>query len=183
MNNSERHEHVRRQLEQRREVLAQWAETGISSLPQGTSVPVSLNQVRLWESPQLGISAIGSPSSVTTTHRMHGPVVREIDRLLADLARQRAAQDKSKQRRAAKRKRRLAVLESTLASAANRYAVLSVELQDTQLRLRVAEQSVAAFKTENGELRTEIRNLKLELARRSSLGTVTHLGLPRPAPA
>ena len=41
MNNLERREHVHRQLERRREVLAGWAEIGFSSLPEGTSVPIS----------------------------------------------------------------------------------------------------------------------------------------------
>ena len=179
MNNLERREHVHRQLELRREVLAGWAETGFSSLPEGTSVPVSLNQVRLWEDARLGISGIGSPSSCTTTHRVHGAVVREIDRLLHELEGQRAARAKSKQTRGAKRKRRWAVLESSHSGAANRYAVVSVELEETKLQLRVAEQSAAAFKDENGELRTEVRDLKVELARRSGSSTVTPINLHR----
>ena len=114
MNSLERREDVRRQLERRREVLAEWAEIGVSSLPEGTSVPVSLNQVRGWEDARLGISRVGSPSSCTTTHRVHGAVVRDIDRLLRELADQRAAQVKGKKTQGAKRKRRLAVLESSL---------------------------------------------------------------------
>ena len=182
MNNLERREHVHQQLERRREVLAEWAEIGVSSLPEGTSVPVSLNQVRLWEDARLGISRIGSPSSCTTTHRVHGAVVRDIDRLLGELAGQRAARGEGKKARAAKRKRRLAVLEGSLSGAANRYAVLSVELHETKLQLRVAEQSVAAFKHENGELRTEVRDLKVELARRSASSTVTPIDLLRRDP-
>ena len=173
MNNLERREHVHRQLERRREVLAEWAEIGVSSLPEGTSVPVSLNQVRGWEDARLGISRIGSPSSCTTTHRVHGAVVRAIDRLLREFAKQRAAQVKGKKTRGAKRKRRLAVLESSLSDAANRYAVLSVELHETKVRLGVAEQSVALFKNENGKLRSEVRHLKVELARRSASTIVT----------
>ena len=34
-NNLERSEHVRRQLERRREVLAEWVAIGVSSLPEG----------------------------------------------------------------------------------------------------------------------------------------------------
>ena len=179
MNNLERREHVHRQLERRREVLAEWVATGISSLPEGTGVPVSLNQVRRWEDARLGISSIGSPSSCTTTHRVHGAVVRDIDRLLRELADQQASHVKRKKTRGAKRKRRLAVLESSLASAANRYAVLSAELDETKLRLRVAEQSVAAFKRENTDLRTEVRSFKAELARRSASGTVTSIDIVR----
>ena len=182
VNNLERHEHVRRQIELRREVLAGWAETGFSSLPEGTSVPVSLNQVRQWEDAHLGITRIGSASSFTTTHRVHGAVVRDIDRLLRELAEQRAAPGKRKKTRGAKLKRRLALLESSLSGAANRYAVLSAELHETQLQLRVAEQSVAAFKRENSELRTEVRNLKVELVRRSASSTVTPIASPRRDP-
>ena len=182
MNNLDRREHIQRQLERRREVLAGWAELGDSSLPDGTSVPVSLNQVRLWDDPRLGISRIGSPSSFTTTHRVHGAVVRDIDRLLGELAGQRAAPVTRKKTRLAKRHCRLAVLESSLSGAANRYAVLSEELHETKLQLRVAEQSVGAFKHENSELRSELRNLKVELARRSASSIVTPIDLLRRDP-
>ena len=172
MNNLERSAHVHQQLERRREVLAQWTELGFSSLPEGTSVPVSLNQVRQWEDVCLGISRIGSASSFTTTHRVHGAVVRDIDRLLRELAEQRAARGKRKKARGAKLKRRLAVLESSLSGAANRHATLSVERHETELQLRVAEHSVAAFKRENSDLRTEVRHLKVELARCLASNTV-----------
>ena len=179
MNNLERSEHLHRQLARRREVLAEWVELGLSSLPEGTCVPVSLNQVRQWEDAGLGISRIGSAASFTTTHRVHGAAVREFVPLLRALADQRAARGKRKKARGAKRKRRLAVLESSLSGAANRYAVLSAGLHETQLQLRVAEQSVAAFKRENSELRTELHNLKVELARSSASCTVTPIVSPR----
>ena len=179
MNNLERREHVHRQLERRHEVLADWAEIGVSSLPAGTSVPVSLNQVRRWEDVRLGISSIGSPSSCTTTHPVYGAVVRDIDRLLRELADQQASQVKRKKTGRAKRNRRLAELESSFAGAANQYGVLSAERDETESQLRVAEQSVAAFKRENRQLRTEVRNLKAELARRSASGTVTSIDMGR----
>ena len=116
------------------------------------------------------------------THPVYGAVVRDIDRLLRELADQQASQVKRKKTRRAKRKRRLAVLESSLVSAANRYAALSAELDETKLQLRVAEQSVAAFKYENTELRTEVRNFKAELARRSASGTVTSIDMVRRGP-
>ena len=99
MNNLDRREQVRRQLEQRRQVLAEWVETGLSNLPEGTTLPTSLNQVRLWDDSRLEISRIGSPASCTTTHRVHGPLVRAIDTLLRDLARQRPAPRKAKKTR------------------------------------------------------------------------------------
>ena len=173
MNNRQRRELVHRQLERRRELLAEWAMIGVSNLPEGTRVPVSLNQVRLWDELRLGISRIGSPSSCATTHRVHGAVVRDIARSLRELADQRAAPVKGKRARATKRKRRLAALKSSLLGAANRYAVLRVELHETKLRLRVAEQSFAAFKRENSEFRTEVRKLKAALARRSASSSVT----------
>lgn len=182
MNNLERREHVLRQLERRREVLTEWVESGVPSLPDGTTIPTSLNRVRLWDDPRLGISPIGSPASCTTTHRVYGPVVRAIDELLHELARQRPLQHAPKKTQEAKRKRRLAQLKCSLAGAANRYAVLSAELRETQLRLRVAEQSAAAFKRENLELLGEVRDLKAELARRSASGTVTPIDPLRRGP-
>ena len=175
MNNLERREHVHRQLERRREVLAEWVQIGVLSLPEGTGVPRSLNQVRVWDEPRLGISRIGSPASFTTTHRVYGAVIRDIAGSLRELADQRAAQGKTKTTRGAKRKRRVAALKSSLTGAANRYTVLSVELDETKLRLRVAEQSFDACKQENSELRTEVRNLKAVLARRSAASNVTSI--------
>ena len=180
MNNLERREHVHRQLERRREVLAEWVQIGVLSLPEGTGVPRSLNQVRVWDEPRLGISRIGSPASFTTTHRVYGVVVREIARSLRELADQRAAQ--AKKTRGAKRKRGLAALKSSLTGAANRYAVLSVELDESQLRLRVAEQSFATSRQEVSELRTEVRKLKAALARRSASSNVTPIGSLRRDP-
>ena len=100
-------------------------------------------------------------------------MVRDLDRLLRELADQQASQIKRKKTRRAKRKHRLAVLESSLASA---------EFDETKLQLRVAEQSVAAFKRENTEPRTEVRNFKAELARRSASGTVTSIDMVRRGP-
>ena len=110
-------------------------------------------------------------------------MVRDIDRLIRELADQRAAQVEGKKTRGAKRKRRLAVLESSLSGAANRYAVLSVELHETKLQLGVVEQSVAALKHENAELRTEVRELEVDLARRRSASSiVTSIDLLRRGP-
>lgn len=178
MNNLQRREHVDRQLERRREVLAEWVEIGFSKLPEGTRVPSSLNQVRLWDEPCLGISKIGSPASFTTTHPVHGAAVRDIAGLLRELADQRAALGKAEQARATKRERWLAVLERSLVGAANRYVVLRVELDETKLRLRVAEQSVAAFKHENGEL----RHLKAALPQRPASSTITPIDSRRRPP-
>ena len=172
MNNLERRARLHQQLERRREVLAEWVEIGVSNLPEGTRVPVSLNQVRLWDEPDLRIFKLGSPSSCTTTHRVHGAVVRDIARSLRELADQ-AARVKGKRAQAAKRTRHLAVLKRGLIGAANRYAILSSELHETKLRLRVAEQSFSTCQGENSELRTEVRELKAALARRSALGSVT----------
>ena len=177
MNNRERQEHVLRQLERRREVLAEWVRVGVSNLPDGTHVPGSLNQVRLWDEARLGISPIGSPSSCTTTHRVYGAVVRDISGSLRELAGQRPV--KGERARAARRKRKLAVLETSLTGAANRYAVLSAELDQTTRRLRVAEQGFSMCQVEAKNLRAEVRELTVELARRSASGTVTPIELLR----
>ena len=172
MSNLERRERLHRQIEQRRKVLAEWAKIGVSKLPEGTRVPRSLNQVRLWDEPRLGISRIGSPSSFTLKHQVHGTAVRAIAGSLSQLAAQRPEQGKAKRTRGAKRKRRVAALKSSLTGAANRYAVLSAELHETKLRLRVAEQGFATRSRESDELRAEVRQLKAALAQRSASGDV-----------
>ena len=82
MNNRERGERVRRQIELRLDVLRDWSCNGV---PPGQEVPPSLNRVRIWEDAELGISRIGSPTSFTTKHPVHGASVKEIDEVLAVL--------------------------------------------------------------------------------------------------
>ena len=123
-----------------------------------------------------------NPEGESASFGLLSKSIEDIDRLLRELAGQRAAQVKGKKTRGAKRKRRLALLESCLSGVANRYAVLSAELRETKLQPRVAEQSVTAFKHENGELRTEVRDLKVELARRSASSIVTPIDLLRRDP-
>ena len=180
VNNAQRSARLRQQLERRCEVLAEWVKLGISRLPEGTSVPVSLNQVRQWDAVSLGIEKIGSAASFTTTHPVYGSLVRDVDRLLRELGEQRAAQRKRKRSRGADCARRLALMKRSLSEAANRYAVLSAELKDTGERLRVADKSAEQFKRENAELRSEVRTFKVELARRSTSGTVTAIDMVRP---
>ena len=74
----------RQRAEQKRAVLSAWVSRGV---PDGklSAVPRSLNEARLWNDVDLGVERIGSKSEFTRNHPDVGPVVIEIERLVAIL--------------------------------------------------------------------------------------------------
>ena len=178
VNNLKRQALVHDQIELRLRVLEAWLDNGA---PDGQRVPASLNQVRIWQDPSLGIVQIGSSASFTTTHRVHGELVTRISQVLRDLAAQRSPPPLGKKKSAAQGRAQLAAHKRMLEAAANQYAAMTVELRETQLDLRVARQSLDAVRSENAQLRTKNRGLKSELTPRSSPGIVTELDSRRPA--
>ena len=180
LNNGQRRELIQTQIALRLRVLEAWCDQGV---PDCHRVPVSLNAVRTWAVPSLGILPIGSPSTFTTTHRAHGGLVKRIGDVLRDLAAQRRPRPLAKKRAAARRQARLAAQDRMLVEAANQCAAKSVVLQETVRKLRITEQSLDAAQSENVELRSENRELRSELARRSSPATVTDLRARRPGSA
>jgi len=73
---------VEQRIERRLEVLREWLREGV---PAGKPIPKNLKAVRLWEDVELGILPIPSPNEFTTTHRQHGPLVRDVGGLLTAL--------------------------------------------------------------------------------------------------
>lgn len=69
-------------IESRITILKDWLHEGI---PMGKAVPKSLTAARVWDDADLGILPIASPNEFTTTHQVHGPLVRDIAGLLSDL--------------------------------------------------------------------------------------------------
>ena len=170
VNNTQRLALVQEQIQLRLRVLEAWLDKGA---PDGQRVPASLNQVRKWDNPSLGIVPIGSSATFTTTHRAHGAFVASISEVLRDLAAQRSPRSAGKKKSAAQRRAQLASHKRMLVAAASQYAAISVQLHEATLGLRVAKQSLDACRSENRRLRSELR-------RRSSPGTVTDLDSRRP---
>ena len=143
------------QIELRLRVLQLWASEGV---PDTVDLPGSLNKVRLWRSAEYGIEPIGSPSSFTTTHSIHGADVNRIRGLLKDLGararRKRARGDSAKLLEL--ERQRVAQCKEALSEAANQFVQLSVELADTKRRLRVAQSSLETMEREARE-RGEVR--------------------------
>lgn len=73
---------VEERIERRLEVLREWLRDGV---PAGESIPRSLKVARLWEDAELGILPIASPNEFTTTHHLHGHLVRDVGGLLTAL--------------------------------------------------------------------------------------------------
>ena len=180
VNNLERLALVQEQIQLRLRVLEAWLNNGT---PDGQNVPASLNQVRMWEDPSLGLVKIGSSASFTTTHRLHGELVNQISQVLRELAAQRSHPPLGKKKSAAQHRRELAANKRMLAAAANQYAAMSVELEEVRLNLRITKQSLDSVRSEHAQLRVENRQLRSELARRPTPGTVTDLDSRRPATA
>ena len=180
MNNRERHEQVRGQIAARLELLQRWRADGV---PEDRVLPRSLNQVRCWDDPDLGISRIGSPASFTTKHREHGASVRAIAEVLEVLLkREREAKPKepSLASQLKDERRRSAALKKMFACAADQYAAIVVEFEEISRELRVTRQSLESVTAENSELRQEVRDRSRRLSQYSDSRRVAHIH-PRPA--
>ena len=70
---------VQQRIERRLEVLQEWLREGI---PADKTVPKSLKAVRVWNDVELGVLPIVSPNEFTTTHKLHGKLVRDVADLL-----------------------------------------------------------------------------------------------------
>lgn len=66
---------VEPRIERRLEVLRSWHNDGV---PADQAIPGSLKAVRVWEDAKLGIMPNASPNEFTTTHHLHGSMVRDI---------------------------------------------------------------------------------------------------------
>ena len=180
--NAQRLEFVVGQIERRLEVLRSWALEGV---PVGETLPRSLNWVRSWDSPALGISRIGSSSSFTTTHPVHGGAVRQVVEVLERLARahprERDAPGSGGGARAKADRAKAASYKAMLSEAANTYVALSVELSDAKRDLRVTHQTLRSLEGENARQKEEIRELRRRLAHLSDREIVTDLSSAHPS--
>ena len=193
MGNDDRRAFVCAQLELRCVVLDTWIREGV---PEGQTVPASLNQARTWDAPTLGIQPIGSSRTFTTTHRVHGPHVRNIQKLLHELAVKHRVPRRGLKKLARERRAERESTQRTLVAAASQFATMSVELEEARLHLRITQQNLGAVRDgedrlrdqnaqlcrENAKLLGENAQLRRELLRLSSLPVVTPLAPRRPLP-
>ena len=175
MNNRDRGERVRRQMALRLELLQRWSAHGV---PLDKALPRSLNQVRCWDDPELGISKIGSPASFTTKHPQHGASVKAIAEVLEVLLKRERETKPKEPSLVTKLKdaRRLAsAFKKMLARAADQYAAITVEHDETSRHLRVARQSLESVTAENSELRQKLRELSRRRPGHSDPERVAHI--------
>ena len=159
--------------------LRAWSRDGV---PSGQTPRRSLNGVRCWEDPELGISRIGSPGSFTTRHPEHGVAVKAIAEVLEVLVK-RERETKSREPSFAtqlKDERRLSVaLKKMLQDAADLHAAMTVELEGALRDLRVTRQSLESVTARNSELLKEAQGLRCSLARYSDSELVTDINSRR----
>ena len=147
---------LERQVALRLKTLEAWRR---NEVPQGYSVPKSLNQVRQWDDETLGIRKIGSPSSFTTTHRTHGRTVERIAKLLQELRKPRPV-DRGKPSRRKQLNKQQAIAKEyrrALVEAANQHASMVVKYDDACRDLRIKAQHLEAAEDEIRSLKDKIR--------------------------
>ena len=175
MNNQGRLERVRRQIELRLKTLQAWSCNGV---PPGKELPRSLNHVRCWEDPDLGISKIGSPASFTTKHPEHGPSVKAIAEVLDVLIkRQRELKPKepSLTTKLRDERRRSAAMKKILDNSANLYAAITVQFEEALRNIRVLRQSLDSANARISDLEREPEEFHRQGDKFSKSESVTQL--------
>ncbi len=157
MSNAEKAQRLTEQINKRYELLKAIKAGSIS----GIELPKSLNKLREWNNQKLGIERIGSPSSFTTNHKLHGNTIKRIDSLLKELLKPRKPRRKTTK---TELKRVNNNLDAALQNAANKYVQYASEIE----RLKV---ETALLKSKEQGLEEEIAELKsaLNVAREENL--------------
>jgi hypothetical protein len=156
MNNVERATTLQIQIQKRLELLKLWASSGV---PSGLVLPRSLSKIRRWKNPSLGILPIGSTSSFTKTHRKYGASVSQIESFLKRL---RVTPSKKPRRSINVRSRDLKLqneeYKAALTAAANRYAMQTTKLENSEAQARMLQQVVEELEREMAALKQTSRH-------------------------
>ena len=175
VNNRHRFEQVQGQIAVRLEILQRWCAHGV---PQDKELPRSLNQVRCWDDPELGISQIGSPASFTTKHPEHGASVAAIAEVLEVLVK-RDRETKPKEPSLATQlkdeRRRSAALKKMLENSADLYATFTVQNEETSRDLRITRQSLDSANARISDLERELEEVRGQPDKFSQSENVTQL--------
>ena len=175
VNNHERLERVRTQIQLRLDTLHAWTCDGIPSAKQ---LPRSLNQVRCWEDPDLGISKIGSSGTFTTKHTEHGAsvvAIAEVLEVLLKRDRETKPKEPSFATQLKDERRGSAALKKTLENAASGYAAMTVRLEETSRDLRVTRQSLDSANARISDLVRELEEVRRQPDKFSKSENVTPL--------
>jgi len=157
VSNAEKAQKLTEQINKRYELLKAIKVGSIADI----ELPKSLNKLREWDNQELGIERIGSPSSFTTNHKLHGNTIKRIDTLLKELIKPKKPRKKTTK---TELKRDNNNLEAALQNAANQYVEYSQEIQ----RLKV---EASLLKSKEHGMEEEILELKsaLKVAREENL--------------
>lgn len=153
-------------------------------------IPLSLRKNKDWVNSEYGVEAIGSPSSFTTTHPVHGHKVQELNELLLQLKKPRRKAYTPAGVKLEKLKNENTRLEESIVNIANQfvsYQSLIDEFKDEIAILKAGEQGLLEEKAELlQEIKTNNQSIR-ELRRETILlrekikkyekkgGNITHL--------
>lgn len=165
-----KHQSIAERIDRRRDLLRSWRRDGV---PKNKQVPRNLKEARIWRDAELGIVPISSPNEFTTTHHLHGSLVREIAGLLTAL--QRPTRQKVKDR-----KKKPGSLEKFDRKAFDRQLEVVVSQWQTERDQRLhqerradaAEARSQLLLKENAEKDALVADLRRQIAARKGLGLV-----------
>lgn len=121
---------VKQRIERRLEVLREWHREGV---PAGKHFPRSLTEARLWEDVELDIMPIASPNEFTTTHPLHGRLIKDVAGLLTELKKRFDRPSKSRLKKSS------AAMAKYDAKAAEKQLEAAVSQWHTERDLRLNE--------------------------------------------
>ncbi|MBB3352680.1 DNA-binding transcriptional MerR regulator [Rhizobium sp. BK049] len=146
----------------RLELLEKWNKNGV---PPGVDRPRSLNTVRIWNDPAIGILAIGSKTKFTTTDPDVGVQVKKIKRLIDALnAKEGGQKASSATRKTSKRpykpeKIRRLEAESETECLRRELSKVTGQWHEVRYHLEEKEKKARYLETINSELHDTIKEL------------------------
>ncbi|KAB2720572.1 MULTISPECIES: hypothetical protein [Brucella] len=147
-------------------LLQEWSRTGF---PSDVKLPTSLNKIREWEKPDLGIEKIGSKRDFTKTHRLWGDDVKEIDELLKSLKPQRSNRTphyRSESSRRVLAQTKLRENEILLAKVTSQWHEEREALRKASAKIEHLELSNRLLADKNSALEAQLSEARRELASR-----------------
>jgi hypothetical protein len=155
---------VAERVELRFNLLHSWSKNGIP-LEYIARLPRSLRGVADWDDESIGMLPIRSPNDFTTTHKMWGERVAEIDRLLKSLRLRTTKPQKKKSSRETQleHQRKIKLLEMSLQTVTSQWHTARAQAQDAKSKVAYQLAVSADLREQLAEANRVISNLRKSL--------------------